>query len=196
MHTIYTAGVALYGQPAFWLAWGRIGKLCLLLPKSTPIQALLETLPPHITDCITDKLLFPSNYVTIGLTSNQPNITYATYLITGLLSNFQNLQFLVFNYRNCTFDPKGILKTIIFHDNLHEAASAANYLNNLFPDTMWHSCFVKHYHSKMSMDYLEHTFQNFASLDGTMRILCATSGMLTVCGPVHMFLDWWLPLSY
>lgn len=189
MHTIYTAVIALYGQPAFRPAWGKIGELCLLLPKNTPIQALSGTLPPHITDCVTDRLLFPSDYVTIALTSNRPNITYATYPITGLLGNFQNLQFLVPDHGNHAFDPKRIPKTIIFHDNLHEAASAANYLNNLFPDTMRHLRFVKHYHSKMSTDYLEHTFQDFASPDGTTRILCATSGASTVCGPVHMFLD-------
>jgi hypothetical protein len=47
---------------------------------------------------------------------------------------------------------------------------------------MRRSRFVKHYHSKMSMDYLEHTF-----LDGITRILCATSGASTVCGPAHNF---------
>jgi hypothetical protein len=35
----------------------------------------------------------------------------------------------------------------------------------------------------MSADYLEHTFRDFASLDGVTRILCATSGASTVCDP-------------
>ncbi|KAF8486547.1 P-loop containing nucleoside triphosphate hydrolase protein [Russula emetica] len=178
-HTIYTAGIPLYGQPAFRAAWGNLGELRLLLRKNTPFQALSGTLPPHITNCVTERLLFPSDYVMINLTSNRPNITYATYPITGLLSNFQNLQFLVPEHGNRTFDPKIIPKTIIFHDNLHEAANAANYLNSLFPETMRRLRLVKHYHSNMSTDYLEHTFQDFASPDGTTRILCATSGAST-----------------
>ena len=182
VHTVYTAGISLYGQPAFRPAWGSIGELRLLLPKNTPFQALSGTLPPHIIKSITDKLLFPSEYVTIGLTANRPNITYATHPITGSLSSFQNLRLLIPDHGNETFDHKVIPKTIIFHDNLQEAANAANYLNSLFPETMRHLRHVKHYHSKMSTDYLEHTFQDFALPDGITRILCATSGASTVCG--------------
>ena len=92
------------------------------------------------------------------------------------------------------FDPKIIPKTIIFHDNLQEAANAAKYLNSLFPETMQHTRFVKHYHSKMSANYLERTFQDFSLADGTTRILCATSGASTVCGQT-LFLNSHLPLS-
>lgn len=158
VHTVYTAGISLYGQPAFRPAWGSIGELRLLLPKNTPFQALSGTLPPHIIKSITDKLLFPSEYVTISLTANRPNITYATHPITGSLSSFQNLRLLIPDHGNETFDHKVIPKTIIFHDNLQEAANAANYLNSLFPETMRHLRHVKHYHSKMSTDYLEHMY--------------------------------------
>lgn len=186
-HTIYTAGISLYGQPPFRPAWGSLGELRLLLPKNIPFQALSGTLPPHITLCVTEKLLFPSSYVTISLTSNRPNITYATHPITGVLSNFRNLQFLVPDHGNRSFDPKTIPKTIVFHDNLREAANAASFLNNLFPESMRHLRVIKHYHSSMSTDYLESTFQDFASPDGTTRILCATSGASTVCGQIHVF---------
>lgn len=88
-------GISLYSQPPFRPAWGSLEELRLLLSKNTPFQALLGTLPPHITSCITEKLLFPSEYITISLTSNQLNITYATCAVAGLLSNFRKLQFLV-----------------------------------------------------------------------------------------------------
>lgn len=189
-HTIYTGGIPLYGQPAFRPAWAALGELRLLLPKNTPVQALSGTLPPHITRCVTERLLFPSEYITIGLTANRPNITYATYPISGSLSNFWNLQFLIPEHENKMFDPKIIPKTIIFHDNLQEAANAAKYLNSLFPETMQRTRFVKHYHSKMSANYLERTFQDFSSADGTTRVLCATSGASTVCGQTFIFLDW------
>jgi hypothetical protein len=126
----------------------------------------------------------------ISLTSNRPNITYATHPIAGLLSDFRNLQFLVPEHGNQAFDPKTIPKTIIFHDNLQEAANAANYLNSLLPDTMKNTQIIKHYHSKMSMKYLEQAFQDFASPDGTTRVLCATSGASTVCSQLLLFLDW------
>lgn len=178
-HSIYTAGIPLYGQPAFRPSWGHLGELRLWLPKNTPFQALSGTLPHHIIDCITDKLLFQTDYISIHLTLNRPNITYATYPITGSLSNFRNLQFLIPEHRD-RFDPKLIPKTIVFHDNLHEAANVASYLNSLFPETMRHLRIAKHYHSVMSADYLEQTFQDFASPDGVTRVLCATSGASTV----------------
>jgi superfamily II DNA helicase RecQ len=180
-HYIYTAGIPLYGQPAFRPAWGQLGELRLWLPKNTPFQALSGTLPRHIINCITDKLLFQSDYVPIHLSLNRPNITYATHPISGSLSNFRNLQFLIPEHGDQPFDPKLIPKTIIFFDNLQEAASAANYLNSLFPETMGHMRIARHYHSVMSADYLEKMFQDFASPDGVTRILCATSGASTVC---------------
>jgi superfamily II DNA helicase RecQ len=177
-HSVYTAGIPLYGQPAFRPAWGNLGELRLVLPKNVPFQALSGTFPPHITSCVTEKLLFPSDYLTIGLTSNRPNITYATHPIIGSLSDFRNLRFLIPEHGD--IDPQVIRKTIIFHDNVQEAANAANYLNGLLPDIMRHSRIAKHYHSKMSTEYLERTFQDFALPDGKTRILCATSGASTV----------------
>ena len=118
-HTIYTAGISLYGQPPFRSAWGKLGELRLVLPKNTPLQALSGTFPPHIVRCIREQLLFQSDSVTIHLTSNRPNITYAVHPIVGALSNFQNLQFLIPEQADHPFDPKRIPKTIVFHDNLH-----------------------------------------------------------------------------
>jgi superfamily II DNA helicase RecQ len=181
-HNIYTAGMPLYGQPAFCPAWGQLGELRLFLSKNTPFQALSGTLPRHIIRCVEDKLLFPSDYVQIHLTLNRPNITYATYPIIGSLSNYRNLQFLIPEHRGCPFDPKRIPKTIIFHDNLQEVTNAANFLNSLLPETMRHLRIAKHYHSVMSKEYLEQTFQDFASPDGMTRITCATSGASTVRG--------------
>jgi superfamily II DNA helicase RecQ len=193
-HNIYTAGISLYDQPAFRSAWGHLGELRLWLPKATPFQALSGTLPRHIIRCITDKLLFRSDYVSIYLTLNRPNITYAAYPITSALSNFRNLHFLIPEHGDEPFDHKAIPKTIIFHDNLHEAANVATHLNNLLPEAARQLRIAKHYHSVMSGDYLERTFQDFASPDGVTRILCATSGASTVCVDLLCFI-WHFPLS-
>jgi superfamily II DNA helicase RecQ len=179
-HTIYTSGIPLYGLPAFRPAWGSLGQLRLALAKDTPCQALSGTFPDHIIKCVVDKLLFPSDYVTISLTSNRPNITYATHPISGSLNNFGNLQFLIPDTQNEAFDIHLIPKTLIFHDDREEAANAARFLNNLLPETMRLKRISKHYHSLMSDEYLEQTFRDFAASDGTTRILCATSGASTV----------------
>ena len=178
-HTIYTAGILLYGLPAFRKAWGLLGELHLVLAKDTPFQALSGTFPDHIIKFVVDKLLFPSNYVTISLTSNRPNIIYAMHLISGSLSNFRNLQFLIPNTGGQPFDIQEVPKTLIFHDDRHEAANAAKFLNNLCPESMCNKRIFKHYHSLMSKEYLEETFQDFASPNGTTRVLCATSGAPT-----------------
>jgi superfamily II DNA helicase RecQ len=195
VHNIYTAGIPLYGQPAFRPAWGHLGELRLWLPKNTPFQALSGTLPGHIVRCILDKLLFQSDYIRIQLTLNRPNITYAACLITGALSNFRNLQFLIPEHADDPFDPKVIPKTVIFHDNLQEAANVAKYLNSQLPEAARHLRLAKHYHSVMSAEYLEQTFQDFASPDGATRILCATSGASTVCR-IFFFIYWHFPLQF
>jgi superfamily II DNA helicase RecQ len=179
-HSIYTAGISLYGQPPFRSAWGKLGELRFVLPKNTPLQALSGTFPPHIVRCVREQLLFHSDNVTIHLTSNQPNITYAVHPIVGSLKIFQNLQFLIPEHEDQPFDPKRIPKTIVFHDDPQEAANAATYLNSIQNHQI-----AKHYHSVMSLAYLERTFQDFASPDGTTRILHATSGALTVWPASH-----------
>lgn len=116
----------------------------------------------------------------IHLTSNRPNITYAIHPVVGSLSDFRNLQFLIPESGGYSFDPKRIPKTIVFHDNIQEATNAAKYMNSLCPEPMRNLQIAKHYHSVMSSAYLERTFQDFASSDGTTRILHATSGASTV----------------
>jgi hypothetical protein len=180
VHTIYTAGTSLYGQAPFHSAWGKLGEFRLVLPKSMPEQALSGTFPPQIINCIREQLLFQSeNDIAIHLTLNRPNITYAVHPVVGLLRDFRNLQFLVPEHGGNLFDPNFILKTIVFHDNLQEAANAAKYLNSLFPEAMQNQQLAKHHHSVMSSGYLEQMFQDFAAPDGLMRILHATSGAST-----------------
>ena len=110
-HYIYTADIPLYGQPAFRPAWGQLGELRLWLPKNTLFQALSGTLPCHVINCITDKLLFQLDYIPIHLTLNQPNITFATHPISGSLNNFCDLLFLIPEHQNHPFNPKLIPKT-------------------------------------------------------------------------------------
>jgi superfamily II DNA helicase RecQ len=51
----------------------------LRLPKGTPFQALGGTIPPHIKTAIQNHLNFdPTRAVSLKLSSNRPNIVYAT----------------------------------------------------------------------------------------------------------------------
>ncbi|KAJ7819602.1 hypothetical protein B0H14DRAFT_2600531 [Mycena olivaceomarginata] len=71
-HFIYTAGLPLYGLPAF----------------RTPFQALSATFPPHIKSAAIENLNFdPKSLVSLALSCNRPNIIYATHCTVGSLSN-------------------------------------------------------------------------------------------------------------
>lgn len=73
-----------------------------------------------------------------------------------------------------------IPKTLIFHDCKQEATDAARYNDGRLPPHLRNQGIVKHYHSDMSVEYLEKTFHDFGSPDGKCRILHATAGASTV----------------
>ena len=116
---------------------------------------------------VVEKLLFSSDFTTISLTSNRPNITYATWPITGSLNNFRNPQFLIPDAGNEPFDLQMIPKTLIFYDDREEAENAAKFLSSIRPESMRKNRIAKHYHSMMSEEYLEDIFQDFSFPQGT-----------------------------
>lgn len=178
-HFIHSAGTAQYGLPAFREAWGRLGEFRIKLGKSIPIQALSGTQPPHIKKLILENLLFDeTSMVSIKLSSNRPNILYATHAIAGDLSDFRNLDFLIPD--DCRPDAR-LPKTIVFHDDSEECAKAALYLDRRLHKTLWDTGIVRHYHGKMSTKYLTHVYEDFSRSDGVCRILHATSGASTAC---------------
>jgi superfamily II DNA helicase RecQ len=95
-HFIHTAGMDHYGIAAFCAAWGCLGEVCVKLQKSLQVQALSGTQPPHIKETIMKSLLFNQKKLcSIKLSSNHPNMAYATHPIAGALSDMRNLNFLV-----------------------------------------------------------------------------------------------------
>lgn len=176
-HFIYTAGLGLYGLPAFRPAWGRLGEFRIKLDKDLRVMALSGTQPPHIKKKIKESLLFKDETLfSIELSSNRPNIIYATHPIVNNLSDFRNLDFLVPDPY-----PSGFKfpKTLVFHDSTDEAAAAAVYNNRRLPEDQRNKGIIKHYHSGMSKRYLTEVYENF-SQQGTCRILHATEGASTV----------------
>ena len=177
-HFIYTTGVELYGLPAFRPAWGQLGEFCIKLGKGVVFQALSGTQPAHIKKTIINRLLFDEkNLCSIKLSSNQPNMGYATHAIVGNLSDFRNLDFLVPDPYPDNFQ---LSKTLVFHDNLDECTAAVVYLNDRLPKPLRSKGLVKHYHGGMSKEYLTLVYDDFQQPDGACRILHATEGASTV----------------
>jgi superfamily II DNA helicase RecQ len=176
-HNIYTAGLARHGEEAFRPAYGKLGQFRILLPKGTPFQALSATLPPHILAVVKKELMVTPSYLELRLSTNRPNITYATTPLVGSLRNFRNLDFLI---PPIFHPPMAIPKTLVFHDCKQDTADAATYLDERLPQNIRNHSIVKHYHSDMSAEYLQKTFEDFSSDDGRCRILHATAGASTV----------------
>jgi superfamily II DNA helicase RecQ len=157
---IYTAGLKHYGLKAFQSAWARIGKFHIKIRKHIPIQALSGTQPPHIKEAIIKSLLFKeSQLCLIKLTSNRPNIVYATHPIVSNLSDFCNLNFLIPHLY-----PAGWIlpKTLVFHDSTEQAFEAAIYHTHRLPKDLQKKGLVMHYHGGMSKDYLMEVYEDFS----------------------------------
>jgi hypothetical protein len=176
-HNIYTAELPHHGKEAFQPSFGKLGELHVLLTKDTIYQALSVMLLPHILSVITQELSVPSNHLSLTLSTNLPNIVYAiTPLISGT-HNFHNFNCLIpSNYTTPTIIPK----TLIFHNNKQEAVDAAAYNNSCLPKALQNWGVVKYYHSDMSAEYLQQTYEDFASDNGSCQILHATAGTSTV----------------
>lgn len=177
-HNVYTSGIKRNGVPAFCPAWGALDEVCTRLAKGTSCQALSATLPPHILKVIDDKLMLSSNRRLIRTSINRPNITYATHPLVGNINNFHNLDCIIPQQFH---PPMRLPKLLIVHDNKTEANNASNHLNVRLPPAFQSLGVCKHYHSDMSPEYLEETFNSFADPDGCTLILNATSGAGTVC---------------
>ena len=77
--------------------------------------------------------------------------------------------------------------TVIFHDNIKECSNAATFVDNLLPMGLSGLGLVKHYHSLMSQDYLEQTYQDFQA--GHCRILHTCPGMELVSSVTRKLCD-------
>ncbi|KAF8432233.1 P-loop containing nucleoside triphosphate hydrolase protein, partial [Boletus edulis BED1] len=175
-HNIYTAGLPHHGEAAFRPAYSKLGELRVLLSKGTPFQVLSATLPPHILSAIMRELMISPNHVTLQLSSNRPNITYATTPLIGSLRNYRNLNCLI---PDDFQPPMDIPKTLVFHDSKQDATNAAMYTDSRLPKQLRNRGIVKHYHSDMSAEYLEQTYKDFSHPNGHCRILHVTAGAST-----------------
>ncbi|KAF8214947.1 hypothetical protein K438DRAFT_1561671 [Mycena galopus ATCC 62051] len=169
IHFLYIAGLPHYGLPAFRLAWGGLNKLCLRLPKGTPVQAHSGTIPPHIKSAIIKHLNFnPSTFLLLKLSTNRPNIIYVTHRVVGSLSDFRNLDFLI----STPFTR--IIKTVVYHNNTQQCAEAITFNERRLAPERCNTGLIQHYHGGMSQTYLQCVFDGFSNPKGTCKILHTT----------------------
>ncbi|KII95827.1 hypothetical protein PLICRDRAFT_26163 [Plicaturopsis crispa FD-325 SS-3] len=172
-HTIYTAGISKHGEPAFRPAWGTLDVLRILLQRGTPFQLLSATLPDHILRISKEKTMISPDCFEARMSTNRPNITYATLELRDGAHNLSNLDFLIPTDYTESMGP--LSKTVVFHDSKPECSNACIHLNDLLPPELRDTGVIMHYHSGMSRVYLDPLFADFASPTGRCRILCATS---------------------
>lgn len=111
-HNIYTAGLPHYGLDAFRPAWGRLDELRAILPASVRWAFFSATIPPRIRSCIEKKHL-RSGYVSIHITSNQPNTMYAVHEVVHNIDNLRNYECFLVD----PFSPDAQPRVLIFVDN-------------------------------------------------------------------------------
>ena len=176
-HNIHIAGLPNYGKIAFRPAYGKIGLLCPLLSKGVSIQALSATLPDHILATVKNQLALSPNLFKICLTTNHPNITFVTIPVIRTLRSFDNFSLLI----PSTFHPPMVLpKMLVFHDSKQDATDTAALIDSRLLRSLQNQGIIKHYHSDMSLHYLQQTFKDFSQPNRTCRILHATAGAATV----------------
>jgi superfamily II DNA helicase RecQ len=174
IHTIGTCGIPKYGQAAFRPAYGRFETYRMLFSKETIVIGYSATMPPHILRLIEQKIGISTDHSLLKRSSNRPNIMYATHQIIGSLTDYRNLSMFIPPPELC-LTPKSIPSTIIFHDDIQGATNAALFMNTSLPSGMRGSGLVRHYHSLMSREYLEKTYQDFQN--GTCRVIHTCAGM-------------------
>ncbi|KAF8055298.1 P-loop containing nucleoside triphosphate hydrolase protein [Lyophyllum atratum] len=170
-HFIHLAGLDRYGVNAFRPAWGQLDTLKTLLPHTVTWQALSATFPPHILKTVENKVLRP-NHISIRVSSNRPNTTYATHCVVSSIDAVKNYE--CFLLRPFIFEDQP--RVLIFFDSMKLANNVADHLDQQLPPGLRGRGIVRHYHSGMSPEYLQHVHSAFTEINGICKILCATSG--------------------
>jgi len=185
-HNIETSGLAHYGLDAFRPAWGKLDEIKAILPNKVAWLALSATVPDHILKTIETKILC-TNYELIRVTLNRPNTIYATHQVVGTIDELRNYRCLILPHDG--FEVARQPRTLIFVDNTSLARRISRYLDSLLPPSFRDKGIVRHYHSKMSEDYLQRAHNTYTTPDGICRIMVATAGQSVVSTQQFVFLS-------
>lgn len=170
-HYVHTAGLAHYGNKAFWPAWAQLDELKALLPCSIPWQAISAMYPQHILKTVESKILCP-NYVSIHTSCNHPNTMYAMHCVPTRIEDCKNYECFLLQ----PFEPAYQPRILIFFDDTDLATAVSNLLDSLLLIPYRAKGIIQHYHSRMSEQYLCEAHSAFTQDNGICKILCVTSG--------------------
>ncbi|KAJ7107878.1 P-loop containing nucleoside triphosphate hydrolase protein, partial [Mycena epipterygia] len=172
-HNIYTAGSTVNGRIAFRPSYGALPQLRIRLGKTTAWAYLSATVPSHIFQHIRTSMNIGPNPTIIQVSTNRPNLIYATHVLIGSRANLHNLDILIpSNFH----PPMRLPRVVVFHGNKAETAAARQHVDSLLPLALQNLGIVRHYHADLSPEYLQDTYSDFADPDGTTLILHATAG--------------------
>ncbi|KAK0195240.1 hypothetical protein F5146DRAFT_1132651 [Armillaria mellea] len=150
-HFVAMAGLPINGNAPFWAAWGLLDEFHHHLPSN---------------------LLLSPHTIIICQSINRPNIIYAKLPLVKSITELCNFDCIV---PQPFHPPMCLPKVILFHDNKVQATTLSQYLNAHLPETFQKLGISKHYHSDMSLEYLEKTYNDFAEDDSHCLILNVTS---------------------
>ncbi|KAJ7869614.1 hypothetical protein B0H14DRAFT_3579282 [Mycena olivaceomarginata] len=121
-------------------------------------------MPKRVMDVVMKTLrIDPTNTVTVELSTNRPNLVYATIPMIGTINNLSNLNFLAPQ----PFPANYILPlSVIFVDDKKKTSTIARNLNSRLPPELAASKPFRKFHSGMSKQYLEDTAARFRSEGG------------------------------
>ena len=172
-HSIWAAGIEKYGQPAFRPAYGKLDEWRVIIGTEIPFQVLSATLPPNILTIVKEKTLINSNHVFIKISTNRPNITYATRSVNGRgINDLCNIDFVVPDRLD---DASQLHKAIIFFDSKDQILAAFYHLESRFPSKLQGRGIIKIYHGEMSRDFLQDAYASFENPEGVAKILLSSS---------------------
>ena len=116
---------------------------------------------------VTSKLSMPANRLVINVSSNRPNMVYATRRLVGASSNYNNLDFII----PTPYHPPMLLqKGVIFFDNKAEASDASAHLNSRLPEVLRDAGVIKHYHMEGCQN---NTFKKPMTTSATQMVYAA-----------------------
>ncbi|KAJ6536233.1 P-loop containing nucleoside triphosphate hydrolase protein [Mycena capillaripes] len=166
-HNIYTAGSSRNGRQAFRPSYGALPQLRTRLEKTTAWSFLSATIPPHIYNHIHATLAIGPSPTIVRVSTNRPNLIYATHILVGSRGNMHNLDPII---PEDFHPPMRLPKLVIFHGSKSETAIARKHLNLRLPEAFRDLGICRHYHADMSREYLEETYASFADPDGGLDI--------------------------
>jgi hypothetical protein len=122
------------------------------------------------------------NPTVIRVSTNRPNLIYATHILVGSRNNLRNLDLIL---PEKLHPPMRIPRIVIFHGSKAETATHSQYINSRLPLEMQNLGICRHYHSDMSREYLEDAYTSFAEEEGNCLISNATAGAGEVSFSFH-----------